>query len=50
MIVPEAAAGRFSGERVNLRPSVRDEKWILARAIGIFPQQLGDISYQYRER
>jgi hypothetical protein len=44
MSVPEAAAGRFSGEQVSLRLSERDEIWILTRAIGIFPQRLGDIS------
>jgi hypothetical protein len=44
MSVPEAAAGRFFGESMNLQPAERDEIWILARAIGIFPQRLGDIS------
>jgi hypothetical protein len=43
MSVPEAA-GRFSRESMRLSPSERDEIWILTRAIGIFPQWLGDIS------
>ncbi len=44
MGVPEAAAGRFIREQVDSGRSERDETWILTRAIGIFPQWLGDIS------
>ena len=44
MSVPEAAAGRFFRESMNLQRPERSEIWILTRAIGIFPQWLGNIS------